>query len=266
VDAGVRLGDLLRARGFEWPAPIAHVAVVGSTNDLLKERARAGAPAWSAVLAERQTAGRGRQGHSWASPPGNLYLSVLLRPSLPADSWGVLPLAAGLAVCEAAGELEVAAELKWPNDVLVGGRKLAGILVEAVSGARGMESAVVGIGVNVATVPAELPAELAGRITSLAAERGSPVDLLAFAAAVLARLAVCYDALVRDGSAAIVQRWRQRAAAWWGSVVEVESAGEIRRGIARGVDERGALLLEDASGGIQALLSGEAREIRRSSP
>jgi BirA family biotin operon repressor/biotin-[acetyl-CoA-carboxylase] ligase len=263
---GVRLEELLRARGLEWPAPIEHQAVVGSTNDLLKERARAGAPEWSAVWADRQTAGRGRQGHSWASPSGNLYLSVLLRPSLPADSWSVLPLAAGVAVCEAALELGVAAELKWPNDVLVAGRKLAGVLVEAVSGAGGIESAIVGVGVNVATVPEELPGELAGRITSLAAERGAPVDLLAFAAAVLTRLTVCYDALAREGAAAIVQRWRQLAAAWWGSVVEVESAGEIRRGVARGVDGRGAFLLEDASGRVQALLSGEAREVRRFDP
>lgn len=264
VDTAVRMGELLRARGLEWPATIEHLAVVGSTNDRLKQRARAGAPEWSLVLADRQTAGRGRQGHSWASPSGNLYLSVLLRPSLPASCWGVLPLAAGLAVCEAALELGVAAELKWPNDVLVEGRKLAGILVEAVSGATGMESAVVGIGVNVLTVPEELPPALAGRVTSLAAERGGAVDVLEFAAVVLTRLTVCYDALAREGSAAIVQRWRQRAAAWWGSVVEVQSAGETRRGIARGVDERGALLLEDASGRIQALLSGEAREVRPS--
>jgi len=263
VAAVLRLTGLLRARGLAWPAAIEHLAVVGSTNDWLKERARAGAPEWSAVLADRQTAGRGRHGHVWASPPGNLHLSVLLRPSLPAFAWGVLPLTAGVAVCEAVRERGVEAELKWPNDVLVDGRKLAGILVEAASGGHEMEGAVVGIGVNVATVPAELPSELAASVTALA-ERCGAVDVLDLAAAVLARLAVCYDALAREGSAAMVERWRQRAAAWWGSVVEVQSAGEARRGIARGVDEHGALLLEDASGQVHALLSGEAREVRPS--
>lgn len=260
-DPAVRLRELLRARGVEWPAQIEHLAVVGSTNERLKEQARKGAREWSAVLAERQTAGRGRQGQTWASPPGNLHLSVLLRPALSPASWGVLPLAAGLAVCEAVSELGVVAELKWPNDVLVAGRKLAGVLVEAVSGSRGLESAVVGMGVNVGAAPAGL-SETA---TTLGGEHGS-TDVLELAAAVLARLTVCYDALGREGPAAVVLRWRQRAVAWWGSVIELHSAGEVRRGVARGVDERGALLLEDASGRVEAIVAGEARQVRPGHP
>jgi len=257
-DPSRRLTDLLRARGVEWPVAIEHAAVVRSTNERLKEHARNGAPEWSAILAQRQTAGRGRHGHAWVSPAGNLHLSVLLRPALPAPSWGVLPLVAGLAVCEAVSELGVAAHLKWPNDVLVRGRKLAGILVEAVSGARGLESAVVGVGVNVVTAPSENAAALAGE--------GVSVDVPEVAAVVLARLAVCYDALARQGTEAVVLRWRQRAVPWWGTVIELHSAGQVRRGVARGVDERGALLLEDASGRVEAVVAGEAREVRSCRP
>jgi BirA family biotin operon repressor/biotin-[acetyl-CoA-carboxylase] ligase len=257
-DPSRRLADLLRSRGVGWPAAIEHALVVDSTNERLKEQARNGAPEWSAILAERQTAGRGRHGHAWISPAGNLHLSVLLRPALPAHSWGVLPLAAGLAVCEAVSELGVAAHLKWPNDVLVRGRKLAGILVEAVSGGRGLECAVVGVGVNVAAAPSE-------DATALAVE-GVSADLPEVAAAVLARLRVCYDALAREGAEAVVLRWRQRAVEWWGTVIELHSAGQVRRGVARGVDERGALLFEDASGRVEAIVAGEAREVRSCHP
>ena len=128
MEAEVR--SLLRTRGREWPAPIGWLETVGSTNDAMKDRARAGAPAWSAVVASRQTTGRGRQGRAWLSPEGNLFLSVLLRPALALDRAGMLPLAAGVAAAEAAGEWGVDARLKWPNDLMVAGRKLGGVLVE----------------------------------------------------------------------------------------------------------------------------------------
>src|SRR5687767_4287228 len=117
------LAAALEARGLRWPAPLEHLEVAASTNARLKEKARAGAPEWSVVIADRQTAGRGRAGHQWVSPPGNLFLSVLLRPAMRAMHVPVLPLAAGLATVEAVGECGVEAHVKWPNDVLVGERK-----------------------------------------------------------------------------------------------------------------------------------------------
>src|SRR5262249_27130317 len=118
------LVDELRRRGHRWPAPVERHERLSSTSDRLKELARAGARAWRVALVAAQAAGGGRQGRAWASPPGGLYLSVLLRPALPQAS--LLPLAAGLAVAEAVDEFGVHAELKWPNDVLADGRKLAG--------------------------------------------------------------------------------------------------------------------------------------------
>jgi BirA family biotin operon repressor/biotin-[acetyl-CoA-carboxylase] ligase len=256
------LTHALEARGIRWSAPIEHLETVASTNDRLKEQARLGAPAWSVVMADRQTAGRGRAGHRWVSPPGNLFLSVLLRPALPAAHVTVLPLAAGLAAVEAALDLGVEARLKWPNDVVVDGRKLAGVLVEGLSGAGGLEAAVVGIGMNVGLDPAAIPDELRDRVTSIADRTGRPASVVEAAAAVLARLGVWYDRLTREGPSPVVAAWRERSLAWWGRSVEARSGGSVLRGIARGLDERGALLLDLEDGSRVAVVSGEVSELR----
>lgn len=134
----------------------------GSTNAVVAERARAGEPAGLVVVAEAQTAGRGRLDRSWVSPPrAGLTFSVLLRPELPVSQWPWLPLWTGLAIARALRErADVAAELKWPNDVLVDGRKLCGVLAEVPAPG----ALVVGIGLNVTTTPDELPH---GQATSL---------------------------------------------------------------------------------------------------
>lgn len=263
-----RVHQLLRERAIEWPAPIHHLDSVSSTNDWLKERARS-APEWTVVMADVQTTGRGRHGRRWVSQRGDLALSVLVRPTLPADSLTVLPLAAGLAVAEAAGELGAETWLKWPNDVVTtrarGGdgayHKLGGILVEGVSDAQGLQAAVVGVGLNLNEPPAD---ELRATATSLRAHTGREQDREAAAAAVLARLRVCYDAVARGDAGAIVAAWIARALPWWGRVVEVRSGDVVLQGTARGVDGRGALLLELADGTTAAVVSGEARRVRLS--
>ena len=260
--SAARLRSLLLAQGGEWPGEIEHAAVLPSTSDRLKLRAREGAPAWTVVLADAQTAGRGRHGQRWVSPPGNLYLSVLLRPAPAAARWGVLPLAAGVAVAEGLVSEGVDARLKWPNDVVVAGRKVGGILVEATSSAEGLESVVVGIGVNVSVRPAGLPAEVAAALTCVEDELGRPVDRLALAAAVLVRLGVWYHALARGGPEVVQAAWRARALPWWGRPVEARSGARRLRGIARGLDEGGALILELEDGTRAVLHSGEVREVR----
>src|SRR5262245_6667427 len=118
-----RIRGLLEARGEDWPGPIESFAVIASTNDHVKELARTGAGEWSVAVAGQQTAGRGRQGSLWRSPPGNLALTVLLRPSLSASEAGLIPLAAGVAVRDALAEMGVQTALKWPNDITVTSRK-----------------------------------------------------------------------------------------------------------------------------------------------
>lgn len=253
---------LLAARGRRWMAPVRWVGSVVSTNDVLKERGRRGDEAWSVVIAEHQTGGRGRQGRAWLSPAGSLHLSVLLRPSLGPDSAGVLPLMAGVAVADAAREWGVDARLKWPNDLIAGGRKLGGVLVEGASGAEGLESVVVGIGVNLALEPSTAPPALKETITSVRAETGRDPGVAVAAAAVLDRLAVWYDALARDGPPSVLAAWRARSVPWWGRAVEARSGKAVLRGVVRGLDGRGALILDLDDGSQRAVLSGEVRELR----
>jgi BirA family transcriptional regulator, biotin operon repressor / biotin---[acetyl-CoA-carboxylase] ligase len=259
MDRAAALAGALVARGGPHLPAVEWTESVVSTSDRLKALARAGAPAWTAVLADRQTGGRGRDGRPWASPSGGLYLSVLLRPRH--ERVSLLPLAAGVAVAEAVGELGVTTELKWPNDVLVSGRKVAGILSEAVSGSAGVEWVVLGIGVNVALDAGELPPEIAGNATSLRAEGATVPSLPSFAAAVLARLRASYDGL---GSApdAVVSAWRSRAARWWGAMLEIRSGDVTLRGRLSDVDDEGALVVELEGGGKRRLLSGEISRVR----
>lgn len=259
MDRAGALAGRLAARGGPFLAAVEWTESIGSTSERLKSRAREGAPEWTAVLADRQSAGRGREGRRWVSPPGGLYLSVLLRPRL--RKVGLLPLAAGVAVSDAALEFGVATELKWPNDVLASGRKLAGILSEAASGAEGVEWVVLGIGVNVTTDLTALPAGIASSVTSLAAEGAAGVSVRDVATAVLARLAVCYDAL-ESSPVSIVAAWRQRAARWWGELVEVTTAEGPLRGRLRDVDEDGALVLDLETGEVRRLVCGEVTRVR----
>ncbi len=251
--------SLLRARGISWPAPIERFRNVGSTNDVLRERARAGARGWHVVIAEQQNAGRGRQGRPWVSRVGDLFLSLLVRPvDVPVETLGVLPLLAGVAVSQAAREWGVEPRLKWPNDVLVGERKLAGILAEASSAGLGLEHVVLGIGVNLALDP---PEHLRGVATSVREETGRTPTPDQAAAALLGAFLAVARTLAPGGVAAVVSAWRERAADWWGREVEVSSGDTRLAGRALGVDEEGALLVQTGGGTIR-VLSGEARVLR----
>ena len=255
--------DRLAGRAREWVQEVRVFESIESTSDVLKEAAKAGSPEGLVALARVQTAGRGRHGRHWVSPPGNLFLSILLRPPDP-GLLSLLPLAAGLAVAEALSVDGLEPRLKWPNDVWVQGRKLAGILAEASSSAGGVESVVLGVGANVNLRREEVPEELRDLVTSLHEETGRAYDVEAVAAAVLARWADWYDALKADRRR-VREAWRQRSVDWWGRSVEVLSGGARQVGIARDVDETGALILERPDGSRLAVVSGEARELRPAS-
>jgi BirA family biotin operon repressor/biotin-[acetyl-CoA-carboxylase] ligase len=140
---------------------------------------------------------------------------------------------------------------------------MGGLLAEAASGAGGVESVVLGIGVNLLLEPGEAPA-LGDAVTSVKAETGRAVPPAEAAAETLARVAVWYHALAREGPAPTLAAWRARSVPWWGRPVEVQAGGRMVRGVARGLDERGALVLDLEGGSRAALLSGEARELRLS--
>ncbi len=252
-----RLRERLAARGRDWPGRLETFPVLDSTNDELRARVRDGtAGPWLAVIAERHTAGRGRRGHGWSSPHGNLYLSLLAPMPAPPAPRSLVPLVAGLAVSEALLELGVESRLKWPNDVLSGGRKLAGVSAEASSGAAGPEVVVLGIGVNVRVNP------LGDLATSVLEATGEERDLLDVAASVLLRVHDRLGELHGGSAAALLDAWRARSVPWWGRSVEVVWEDQALRGVAAGVDQDGALVLELPDGRRQAVVAGEARELR----
>lgn len=251
--------DLLDAQASSWVRQVHRFESIDSTSDVLKEAARAGAPEGEVAIARIQTAGRGRHGRPWVSPPGNLFLSMLLRPQDPAIL-SLLPLAAGLAVAEALSIGGVEPRLKWPNDVLVDGKKLAGILAEASTGA-GIESVVLGVGANVNWRRDEAPEELRAVATSLREETGRAHDVDVVAAAVLGRWTAWYDAL-RVDRRRVREAWRARSVDWWGRPVELLSGQTRLVGVARDVDDSGALILEQPDGSRLTVVSGEARELR----
>jgi BirA family transcriptional regulator, biotin operon repressor / biotin---[acetyl-CoA-carboxylase] ligase len=232
-----------------------------STSDRAKELADEGASHGEVVIAEAQTAGRGRRGRAWSSPPGrNLYFSVVLRPELPPMRAAELTLVASLAVCDALRQAGVAAGIKWPNDLLVAGRKIAGILTELAAEPDRVQWVVLGVGVNVNAGPDDFPAELRDDATSILIERGQPAPRALFAAACLTALEAWLDTHGENGFAPIREAWRERSVTLGRSVV-VRADGREIRGTATDIDDRGALLVATASG-EERIIAGDVQLLR----
>ena len=245
-------------------APILFYDTVGSTNDIASALASNGAGEGVVVIADAQTAGRGRRGRTWFSPPGaGLYVSVVLVPARSSASPGrataLLTLAAGVALAEAVERVTgLAPDIKWPNDLLVNRRKLAGILAEGVTApsSSGLQAVVLGYGINVGA--AAYPLELAARVTSLDTELGRPIDRAALCAESLAALAVRYHDLLDGRFDAILDAWRARSFGSRGARVEWDTPQGVRSGITEGIDDMGALLVRNGDG-LNRLVAGEVR-------
>ncbi|HEX3850214.1 MAG TPA: biotin--[acetyl-CoA-carboxylase] ligase [Polyangiaceae bacterium] len=231
--------------------PLMYKPVTGSTNDDALLAARSGAPHGSVFVADEQTAGRGRRGHSWLAAPGeDLLFSVLLRPKLELPQTSALTLAIGLALRDAVSQrIAESADLKWPNDLLVNGKKLAGILVESQLQGDRLQAVVVGIGLNVAS--REFPSEIAARATSLALLGSTRLEREPLLYDVLQAISARLDAYQNTGVAGILGELNT-VDALRGKRVRVDA----QVGIGRGLDEHGRLLLEDDAGRIHAILSG----------
>jgi BirA family transcriptional regulator, biotin operon repressor / biotin---[acetyl-CoA-carboxylase] ligase len=258
----VRARDAIAARGITLGAPLIIADETESTNDDAKQGARAGAGHGAVWLAESQTAGRGRQGRVWISPRGeNLLFSVLLRLRCPPARVPPVSLACGLAVRDAVARALGAARdgdvrVKWPNDVLIRGKKVAGVLVEsALSGAK-VEYVVAGIGINVLT--RELPEELSSIATSLALEGAASPDRAEILADVLASLDRDVE-LVAHRGLGLVHARLTRHDALSGREVESTDPGSDLRGTACGIDLEGRLLVRHADGTVTKVASGEIR-------
>ena len=234
---------------------------VGSTNAVLRDLARGGAAEGTVVIAEGQTAGRGRAGRPWFSPPGvNLYVSALLRPSIRPSAVPVFAFIASLALTDALAAEGVTAAIKWPNDVVVDGRKIGGSLIEyAVSGSR-LDYVILGTGVNLNVGTDDLRAALSGEAdgaTTLRVAAGRDIDRNVFAARLLTKMEQWYGTYRTKGPAAIMSAWRLRDALR-GRNITVGEGARAFAARACGVDDDGCLVV-DVQGRRERVLSGAIR-------
>ncbi len=241
---------------------IHHYYKIGSTNSEAMNAAADGAPEGSVFLAEEQLAGRGRGAHFWHSArSAGIYCSVILRPPIPPSDALLLSLAAGLAVRAAIHEVtQLAVDLKWPNDLLIGGRKFCGILTEMNSEATRVRYVVVGVGINVNQ--AKFPAELRPIATSLRIESGTEWSRVEVCAALLKSHDREYRALLNDGAAArasVLKRFEENSSSVRGRQVLIEENCGTE-GVTEGLDARGFLQVRTAEG-LRTVLSGTVRTI-----
>lgn len=236
---------------------------ITSTNDVASALAERGEDEGTIILADGQTAGRGRLRRAWVSPHGaGIYASVILRPRAAAAP--LLPLAAGVAIVQgihAGTGLEPL--VKWPNDIVIAdtrgvsaARKVAGILAEGGAASDGSPWVVVGFGINV--LPAAYPADIAARATSLESELGRPVERGLVLTECLAALAARYAELQRGEAASVLAAWRALATATFGRRVEWDTGSGLQQGVVQDVDESGALMVMTGDR-VARVISGEVR-------
>jgi BirA family biotin operon repressor/biotin-[acetyl-CoA-carboxylase] ligase len=249
-------------RGTIFDSQLHHFYKIGSTNTAAMAAAAQGAPEGSVFLAEEQTQGRGRGAHIWESArSAGIYCSSVLRPALPPSEAPVLSLAAGLAVRAAITQVNerVDVDLKWPNDLLIGGKKVCGILTEMNAEVTRVRYIVVGIGINVNH--ASFPKNLEAEATSLILATGSEWSRVELTAALLKSLDREYCLLIeeKDARQSILRRFAEQSSWVRGKQVRVEENGSKVEGITEGLDERGFLLVRTAQG-VRTVLSGTVRE------
>jgi BirA family transcriptional regulator, biotin operon repressor / biotin---[acetyl-CoA-carboxylase] ligase len=254
------LGPLLRGTIFD--AQVRHFYKIASTNTAAMAAAAEGAPEGSVFLAEEQTAGRGRGAHSWDSVrSAGIYCSVVLRPQLPPSDVLVLALAAGLAVRAAIEQVNagVHTDLKWPNDVILSGKKVSGILTEMNAEVTRVRYVVVGIGINVNH--SSFSRELENQATSLRLATGSEWSRVELTAALLKSLDREYRLLTQatDARQSILRRFAEQSSWVKGKQVRIEENGSRIEGTTEGLDDRGFLKVSTAAG-LQTILSGTVRE------
>ncbi len=261
IDEG-ELRNTLRP-GLPW-TDVVCLAVTDSTNRVAMEMAENHAPHGTVVVADEQTAGCGRMGRRWESPPGkNLYVSLLLRPSVPAVEAPRLALVAGVALADAVEAMGVSASLKWPNDLYLGERKAAGILAEMASDPDGVRHVVIGVGLNVNMEEADFPPALRGGATSLRIRAGRTFRRVEALARLLDAFGTRYGEFLEGGFPALHSGWDRRDFLRDRRVL-VRARNADAWGVAHGVDPEGALRFRrDGGTGEERLHSGEILEFLR---
>ncbi|MCK4502576.1 MAG: biotin--[acetyl-CoA-carboxylase] ligase, partial [Desulfuromonadales bacterium] len=235
-------------------------AKIDSTNILARQLAEADAIEGTVVIADQQSAGRGRLGRRWESPPEvNLYCSILLRPKIPIQQAPQLTFLSAVAVAETLNELcQLTAEVKWPNDILVDGAKIAGLLNEMNAETEQVHFVVLGVGINLNMLAEQFPTDLNYRATSVLLETGERVDRLLFLRTFLQRLDAYYLELVEEGFTPIRRRWESLCNIM-NRQVEVDGGAGIMSGTVVGLDADGALRVQLDGGQVERILAGDVR-------
>ena len=229
---------------------------VDSTNLIVKDWAQQGAEEGRSAVAEEQTAGRGRRGRSWISPPGEkLYFSILLRPQVEASRMAMITLLMAIAVTQSVRELHLDAKIKWPNDVVVNGKKICGILTEMYPSADGSFFLVIGTGINVNQK--EFPEEVKKTADSLALELGTDVDREVLLASVLRHFLDCYDSFLETMDLSGQKELYESFLVNKGRVVEVLDPKGKWQGTAIGIEKTGELLVQRKDSSVEAVYAGE---------
>lgn len=235
-----------------------YFASIDSTNSEARRLAENGAAEGEVVVAEAQSRGRGRLGRLWESPPfANLYLSVILRPHLAPVHAPQITLMAAVALAETVGLfLSRPPAIKWPNDILVDGKKLAGILTEAACDSARIEYVILGIGLNLNYGADSMPAQLRHRATSIAQLTGQPLVRETVLRRLIQDLDRCYGELEASGFEGLRARWEARFV-WRGRRVRIELGDQVLIGRAQGIEPGGALILEDDEGQRRSIVAGD---------
>jgi len=250
-----------RLYGTPFARRIYHFFKVDSTNTVAMHLGEQGEPHGAIVLAEEQSAGRGRAGRKWISEKSaGISCSILLRPPIPPAHAPLLTLVAGLAARDAAAEdLDTAPDIRWPNDLLVRGRKFSGILTEMRAEPDRVHYAVVGIGMNVNQI--KMPAEISDIATSLRIESGKTHARLELLVRLLRHFDRYYNQFLAEGSTPIIRRFAQVSSYFQGKRVRITTAAETYTGSTAGLEPSGVLrVARDDGGGVEQVLSGDVQE------
>jgi len=239
-----------------------HYSVIDSTQDIAIKLAESNAPEGIVVVAEKQKKGRARVGRRWAAPEGGIWLSIVLKPKIPTAETTILPLLAALAVCDAIRkECKLDAKVKWPNDVIINGKKVSGILAEMSCEADMVNYVVIGIGINANVNAKKLEMVIKGTAgyygaTSLMNEIGEKVDRVKLTRRILAELEEKYRVLEEEGAETIIREWKERSATL-GTNVTVALNEMCFVGKAIDIDYDGALLVKLPDGNIKRIVAGD---------
>lgn len=241
---------------------IHYYSEVDSTNEVAKRLAHDGAPEGTIIIAESQRSGRGRRGKKWLSPSGGVWMTIILRPDIPPSKAPQLTLVTGVAVAETLDkECRLDVGIKWPNDILIGEKKVCGILTEASTNPKGLEYVLVGVGIDLNVDVNAFPPELREGATSLKQELEKEIYSVKLVQRFLQNFENLYDDFKTGKFPEILKEWRKLSKTI-GSYVEVQKKGRVVRGEAVGITKEGVLILEMDDGSLRKVISGECIHLK----